>query len=261
MLRGPIRWFGGKGNMLRRLLPLIPMHETYVEVFGGGAALLFAKEISPLEVYNDIDSGLVTFFRVLRDPEKFARFYHLAAFTLYSREEYYYCRETWADVEDEVEKAYRWFVVARMSFGGHFAHSWGFNLTGHSPSSGAWANTLRLLPEIHQRFSQVQVENRDFRKIIETYDLPDTFFYLDPPYVLETRRSGGYAHEMSIDDHKALVDILLRIKGKAMLSGYAHEVYAPLESAGWHRKDFPTVCHAVGRTRQSGLMGMRGTSR
>lgn len=73
-LRSPICWFGGKGLMVSKLLPLIPPHHIYVEVFGGGASLLFAKEPSPVEVYNDIDSGLVNFFRVLRDPEKFARF-------------------------------------------------------------------------------------------------------------------------------------------------------------------------------------------
>jgi hypothetical protein len=40
-----------------------------------------------------------------------------------------------------------------------------------------------------------------------------------------------------------------------LLSGYAHEVYRPLEEAGWERKDFPAACHAVGRTRNSGLQG------
>lgn len=77
--------------MLGRLLPLIPPHHTYVEVFGGGAALLFNKEPSPVEVYNDIDGNLVNFFRVLRDPEKFQRFYQLLQLTPYSREEFRYC--------------------------------------------------------------------------------------------------------------------------------------------------------------------------
>ena len=56
--------------MVKKLLPLIPRHRIYVEPFGGGASLLFAKAPAPVEVYNDVDSGLVHFFRVLRDPEK-----------------------------------------------------------------------------------------------------------------------------------------------------------------------------------------------
>ena len=93
-LRSPVRWYGGKGNMVKKLLKLIPEHKIYVEVFGGGASLLFAKEPSPIEIYNDIDEGLVNFFRVLRDPEKFGKFYAKAVLTPYSRAEFYYCRDT-----------------------------------------------------------------------------------------------------------------------------------------------------------------------
>ncbi len=254
-MRSPIKWFGGKGNLVNRLLPLIPQHETYIEVFGGGASLLFAKDPSPLEVYNDLDSGLVTFFRVLRDPEKFARFYHLVMLTPYSREEWGDCRDTWAGVEDEAERAYRWFVVARMSFSGVFAQSWGFSLQRAGHAVSAWLSILAEIPAIHERFSLVQVENRDFRFILETYDSPQTFFYLDPPYVPETRQDGEYAHELTLDDHEDLVRRLLTLKGKAMLSGYAHDVYEPLVHAGWRKADFPTVCHVAGRTRATGLMG------
>jgi DNA adenine methylase len=47
---------------------------------------------------------------------------------------------------------------------------------------------------------------------------------------------------MSDEDHKRLVDTLLNIKGKAMLSGYANPIYVPLEEAGWKRHDFAAVC-------------------
>lgn len=111
-LRSPIVWFGGKGNMVAKLLPLIPPHRIYVEPFGGGASLLFAKKPSPVEVYNDLDSGLVNFFRVLRDPKKFERLHKLVSLTPYSREEYDFCRATWETCDDDVERAYRWYVVA-----------------------------------------------------------------------------------------------------------------------------------------------------
>jgi len=53
----PIQWFGGKANMRKTLLEtinLMPGHRTYVEVFGGAGHLLFAKEPSPVEIYNDL---------------------------------------------------------------------------------------------------------------------------------------------------------------------------------------------------------------
>lgn len=58
-MRSPIWWFGGKGNMVAKLLPLIPPHRTYVEPYGGGASLLFAKNPSPVEVYNDLNQAVV----------------------------------------------------------------------------------------------------------------------------------------------------------------------------------------------------------
>jgi DNA adenine methylase len=258
-LRTPITWFGGKGNMTAKLLKLIPPHHTYVEVFGGGASLLFAKKPSPVEVYNDLDSGLVNFFRVLRDPDKFEQFYKKVYFTSYSREEYYYCRDTWDTVEDEIERAYRWYVAARMSFSGEFGGSWGYVVTASNRNMAAkcskWLSIIEMLPEIHARVMQVQIENRDFRQIFQSYDTPETLFYCDPPYIIETRRNGGYRYEMSLDDHRDLVEILLQIKGMAILSGYQHPVYTQLEESGWQRLDYKVPCYAVGRTKATGILG------
>ncbi|MCR4399120.1 MAG: DNA adenine methylase [Firmicutes bacterium] len=164
-------------------------------------------------------------------------------------------------MEDDAERAYRWFVVARNSFGGVFGRSWGSDsgaVRSDPPvpvAVGRWRSTLLLLPAIHERLASVQVEHRDFRDIIGLYDAPWTFFYLDPPYVPETRRDGEYAHELTLEDHEEMVELLLRLKGKAMLSGYDHEVYRPLEEAGWQKCTFETVCHAAGKTRATGLAG------
>jgi DNA adenine methylase len=72
-MRSPVVWLGGKHSMVLKLLPLLPPAQSikiYVEVFGGGANLLFSRDPAGIEVYNDLDSGLVNFFRVLRDPKK-----------------------------------------------------------------------------------------------------------------------------------------------------------------------------------------------
>lgn len=264
-MRSPIWWFGGKGNLVKKLLQHILKHKIYVEVFGGGGSLLFAKEPSPVEVYNDIDKDLVNFFRVLRDPEKFKEFHRLVSLTPYSRAEYYYCRDTWQDCKDEVERVYRWYVVTRMSFGGDFGGGWGYVVTkscrGMSQAVSNWLSIIDLLPEIHQRIMRVQIECDDFRNIIPRYDTSDTFFYLDPPYMSETRKSGGYKHEMTTGDHEELVDMILQVRGKVMLSGYANPIYKKLEKAGWRRVDYQTACHAAGRTRQTGILGEEAATR
>jgi DNA adenine methylase len=257
-LRSPIVWFGGKGSMVAKLLPFIPKHKIYVEPYGGGASLLFAHEPSEIEVYNDLNSGLVNLFRVLRNREQFEQFHRLVQLTPYAREEFFDCKNNWSSTDDPVERAYRWFVVARMSFAGAFGQGWSFGRTssrGMESHVSAWLGIVEMLPEISQRLSTVLVEHKDAFGLIQTYDTEETFFYLDPPYVLSTRKAGGYKHELSDADHQRLVESLLNIKGKALLSGYANPIYAQLEKAGWQRKDWKTVCIAAGRTRATGILG------
>lgn len=259
-VRSPIGWFGGKGNMVRKLLDLMPPHQHYVEPFCGGASLFFAKRPSGgVETLNDLDGGIVGFYRVLRDPEQFTRFERMAQFTPYSREEWLECRATWADCDDPVERAWRWWVVARMSFGGRFGASLGTGVTSSRKKMAAttskFTSAIDGLPEIHARLRQAQIEHTDFRTIIERYNAPGTLCYCDPPYVRSTRRSGEYTHEMDEDDHRDLVALLLEYSALVMLSGYDHPIYKPLDEAGWTRYTFKTACYAAGRTRATGIQG------
>jgi DNA adenine methylase len=244
--------------MVKNLLPYIPDHRTYVELFGGGASLLIARDPSPIEVYNDLNSGLVNFFRVLRDTKQFKQFQRLATLTPYAREEFDLCKQSWREQDDPVERAHRWFVVARMSFGGNF-HSWGYGVTGSARGMASqvsrWLGAVESLPEISTRLLRVQVENKDAFALIECYDSPETFFYLDPPYVMSTRKGGAYEHELTDESHRRLVKVLKEIKGKALLSGYANPIYRELERSGWHRRDWEAICSLSGRTRLNGLLG------
>ena len=87
----------------------------------------------------------------------------------------------------------------------------------------------------------------DWRQIIDAYDTQETVFYCDPPYHPSTRHRGGYAHELTAQDHEDLVQRLLSIRGTALLSGYAHPVFEPLEAAGWARVDWPVSASSVRR--------------
>jgi len=116
-------------------------------------------------------------------------------------------------------------------------------------------NSVEHLPEVASRLQRAQIENAPALHVLERYTTPTSLAYLDPPYVSSTRRGGGYSCEMTDADHEALVDAILRLPGRFVLSGYAHSVYQPLEAAGWSRVDFQTVCHATAKTRATGLQG------
>lgn len=79
-------WYGGKYSHLDWLLPLLPKANHYCEPFGGSAAVLLNREPSPVETYNDIDSEVVTFFRVLREHKE--ELIYAIGMTPFAREEY-----------------------------------------------------------------------------------------------------------------------------------------------------------------------------
>jgi len=112
-------------------------------------------------------------------------------------------------------------------------------------TTSRWIRTVNRLPEIHARLQRVQIDHHDWRKVLSTYDTPETLFYLDPPYVPGTRRSGVYAHELTLEDHEEITERILNIKGSVVLSGYAHKVYRPLEDANWERHEWDVHCSSA----------------
>ena len=115
-----------------------------------------------------------------------------------------------------------------------------------------------LLDAWRLRIARVQIDQRDALDVLRYWDTPDAVFYVDPPYPAAARAKGYanvYRHEADDAHHAALVDVLLGLRGAAVVSSYAGAIYAPLEAAGWERIDFPTSCYAASRARGSGLQG------
>jgi len=88
VMKAPIRYYGGKTYQAAWILDVINRYQfkTYIEPFGGSGAILFAKEPSPVEIYNDLYSDLVTFYRVLRNPKTYKELITFLEHSPYSRE-------------------------------------------------------------------------------------------------------------------------------------------------------------------------------
>ena len=104
----------------------------------------------------------------------------------------------------------------------------------------AWLNVIEGLPDVHQRLRSVVILNQNALDVIRKQDGEHTLFYCDPPYLHETRTAtGAYAHEMTVPQHRELLDVLANIQGKFMLSGYPSDLYAQWEKKyGWKRHDY-----------------------
>jgi DNA adenine methylase len=231
-----VRYIGGKQALVPRLLPLIPEHFAYVEVFGGGAALLLNKPRSELEVYNDLDGELVSLFEVIRDdPDAFLK---RAEFMLYSRELF----EKWQkDLKrgsipsERVERAVRFWYLLRGSFAGHPHKGWGFTRSRRSLTKSL-QNSLANIHAVHERLKMVQIDHLDFRRCIEQYDASDTFMFLDPPYLNTSAYNVG---KFTLEDHENLARLLRGSKSKWLLTiGDCREVRRLY--AGFHRENLST---------------------
>ena len=84
-MRTPITYYGGKQQLASTIIEMIPAHRIYVEPFFGGGAVFFAKGKSYLEVINDINDNLVTFYEVCQDAGLFAQLYDRVQHTLLLR--------------------------------------------------------------------------------------------------------------------------------------------------------------------------------
>jgi DNA adenine methylase len=110
----------------------------------------------------------------------------------------------------------------------------------------AWLTAVDGLAAVYQWLRQVLVLNRPALEVIRAYDVPETLFYLDPPYLHETRKANNiYAPEMTAEQHAELLEVINGASGKVMLSGYRSEMYDAALSS-WRRYEFDQANQAAG---------------
>jgi DNA adenine methylase len=263
-LRAPVQWFGGKGNMLAKLMRHVPPGgRPYCEPYMGAASLFFARDPAPVEVLNDLDGDLVNLFRCLQDKATFEELRHRIRYTLYARAEFGRALEILKDesVIDPVRRAWAFFVAKNQGTSGvaETIGNWGrtfIDNRGCADTTNKWMMRLSMLDDWHLRLLRAQIDSRDALEVIRYWDTTEAVFYVDPPYHRDTRKDKNvYAVEQSHDHHVRLVETLLACNGAVVLSGYDHPVYAPLEEAGWTATRYETACYAASRNRGSGLQG------
>lgn len=202
-------WQGGKARLIATLLPLFPAHGCYVEAFGGMASCLLNKPRVETEVYNDRDERLFSLFAVIK--------YHHEPFDVELRS-LLKSRRLFDSYKlqpglTEIQQAARFLYCQTLGFGGAGEH-FGTGVKGGGNSTRSIESVRAMAARIHQRLQTVTIENLDWEDCLTRYDSPETFFFLDPPYLGTT----GYAVPFSERDHQVLADRLRKIKGKFLMT-------------------------------------------
>lgn len=201
-----IPWIGGKSALAKIITAKFPNDfERYIEVFGGGGSVLFfSDKHAPIEVYNDSNGQLVNLFRCIK--------YHCGE--LQKEIKYYLtAREMFEDIRlrlncpgfTDIQRAAMFYVLIVTSFGAD----------ARSYSCSNKRITTDCFDVISNRLEKVNIEHKDFEKLIKQYDRPDALFYCDPPYHNTERR---YTERFTEADHYRLNAILKTIKGRFILS-------------------------------------------
>lgn len=227
-----LRYHGGKFRLAPWIMSFFPEHTTYIEPFGGAAGVLLQKPRVYAEVYNDLDSAVANFFRVLRDPESRAKLIEQVVLTPYAREEFI---QAWEPSGDLIEEARRLCIRAQMGFGSAGATKGitGFRIDtkrDYGTAQHLWTQYPAALAEAGQRLAGVLIENKPAIEVMQQHDTDSTVHFVDPPYVHETRVRGAgklryYRHEMEDKEHEELLDVLLELEGYVVLCGYDSDIY------------------------------------
>ncbi|GAB3911556.1 DNA adenine methylase [Larkinella knui] len=249
LLKTPISYYGGKQMMLRHILPKIPEHHTYCEPFFGGGALFWGKAPSSFEVVNDINNRLISFYKVLKyDIDELQR---LINETFHSRQQHRETAQEYqsgeAEIRDALRMAWSIWVQTNMSFSCVIDGGFGYDRKGSTALK--IYNKKKMLTDAYQeRLKRVTIESYDVLKVMKAYDSPETFFYLDPPYV--TSDQGAYKG-YTLDDFRNLLEACLKMQGKFLLSSYPEPILMDYRDRfGWKSEDIKKTLAVDGRRAQ-----------
>lgn len=231
-LRPPIKTHGGKHYLKDWIISQFPKNYeelTYCEAMCAGASVFLNKKPSKQEIINDIDVGAIYVHKALRDePKEFIDRLKRIHYT--ERSFRMALKRNENGFKDYIDHAVNEYMLRRMSRGGmKKAFAWSERERGGKPGDvNAWETMLLELPYIAERIKNTVILNKSVFEIMKIWDEENTLFYIDPPYMPDTRSEGAksvYQFEMTVEDHIALLNLAKNSRAKIIISGYSCPLY------------------------------------
>ncbi len=218
-MKTPISYYGGKQTMLKHILPLIPKHNLYTEAFCGGASVFFAKEKAKIEVINDVNQNLVTFYKVAKS--NYLELKTKIEESLHCRRDHHYAQIVYNYPEyfDNVTRAWAVWVLSKQSFAAKLDCTWGYDKASNIMPKRVFNAKNAFTSELCKRLEQTQLECTDALRVISSRDTEGSFHFVDPPYI---GSDCGHYKGYVLQDFEKLLNLLENIKGKFMLTMYPH---------------------------------------
>lgn len=216
-IKTPLTYYGGKQGLLNVILPIIPKHITYVEPFVGGGAIFWSKAPSKVEVINDYNRELINFYEICKND--FIELEKLVRISLHSRSLHSDAQVIYKHPHlfTRLQRAWAVWVLCNQSFSAKMDDVWGYDKIGTASATKLFNKRQSFTEDYAIRLQNVQIENTDALRIINSRDHDQAFHYCDPPYY---NADCGHYDGYSVDDYLALLKCLSEVKGKFLLSSY-----------------------------------------
>ena len=209
----PVKWAGGKGQLIPQFEPLFPKegYDLYLEPFVGGGAVFF--HLSPRKaMLFDSNDELINFYLVVRDhPEELLEDLKKHKNT---REYYYSVRALDPHHLSPIERASRLLYLNKTGYNG----LWRVNSKGkHNVPFGRYKNPKIVDEEnlhlVSRALKNAEILCDDFSRVLD-YAKPNAFVYLDPPYhpLSETANFTGYTSDaFGEEDQRRLAEVFQKL--------------------------------------------------
>lgn len=261
-----LSYIGGKSKIGKWIIEYYPEDmETYVETFGGMFWCYFNMDLNKFKslkrvVYNDFNHLNYNLFKCVQNPEELKRamdnipvqqiqveftpLEHKDRFTQFQRELF---AENFSISGTDYEVAAKYVYIVTQVFSGSKPETSNFiDLKGKYKSKYLTFKDKLTNPKWIEHFTKItHVENLDFQQVIEKYDSPSTYIYLDPPY---WKTENYYSnHDFDRADHERLAQVLNAVQSKFSLSYYDFDLLSQWYSKDrfrWEKKKFAKAAAA-----------------
>lgn len=202
---------GNKVPLLKDILKIIPPHLTYVEAFVGGGALFWNKMPAKKSIINDLDAELIESYEILKRIPTLTDITILDDVEQVGRD--YPAIENFINNITAASSDRDKLIAFTQRYSGTYFSKGTGKIYKKRSLKYKWKN----IDQYKAILEPTTIVSKDYLQVLNQYDSPTTFFFLDPPYEVKKKGQEIY-YKDAVVDYEEMVASLKQLKGKFLLT-------------------------------------------